>query len=193
MRCFRIIAGVSLVLLILFCILAHPKELITKTGYETEEEFVSENIQLPDIPQGYSLERPDVSCEISLPLKNGKVSSLFGMRENPVSGEYKFHAGYDIAADNGDCIKCVMDGTVKKAGKDPGYGNYVIISHDNDIETLYAHMSEILTSEKKEIKKGEIIGKVGMTGSATGNHLHFELIINGIRYDPEWVLCGAYN
>lgn len=194
MRCFRIFA-ITLVLIFLCLCIAFSCLNKEKQKKLTDDfdSFVSESELLPEVPQGYCLERPQINVDITLPLEKGEVSSLFGMRENPVTGEYKFHAGYDIAAEQGTEIRCVMEGKVRKSGFDSGYGNYVIVTHCNNIETLYAHMNECFVKEDDELNKGHKIGTVGQTGAATGDHLHIELRIDSIRYDPEWILCGAYS
>lgn len=159
--------------------------------YEDTEEM---EFDTPQIPDGYRLDKPEISLEIENPVDNGKVSSLYGMRENPVTGKYKFHSGYDIAASTGENVKSAFNGVIKKTANDKnGYGNYIVVDHGNGIQTLYAHLSEILCQEGEKAERGKVIGKVGATGNTTGAHLHFELIIGGEKYDPEWILGGVYN
>ncbi|MBQ8974339.1 MAG: peptidoglycan DD-metalloendopeptidase family protein [Oscillospiraceae bacterium] len=112
------------------------------------------------------------------------VTSYFGGRIHPIYGYYKNHNGIDIGASYGTDILAADSGTVIEASYDSGYGYYVMISHGNGTATLYAHMSSILVSEGETVYQGETIGLVGMTGSATGPHIHFEVWIDGYRTDP---------
>jgi len=146
------------------------------------------------LPAGISLECPNVEVEFTNPLDSGRVSSLFGFRINPVTSIYKFHKGYDIAAPYKTEIKSIQDGTVTYIGYDKnGYGNYLKVTHDGGIVSLYAHCSKLLVQKGDVVKAGETIALVGSTGGSTGNHLHIEININGTRYDPEWFFGGIYD
>ncbi len=114
------------------------------------------------------------------------ISSLQGLRIHPVYNEERYHAGLDIAAGYGTAIYAVEDGIVTEVGIDRGYGygNYVQIDHGNGTETLYAHASKVLVKEGQKVKKGDLIARVGSTGTSTGNHLHLELKINSELKDP---------
>ena len=94
------------------------------------------------------------------------------------------HSGIDIAASTGSPIAAASAGEVLFAGSMRGYGKVVILDHGGDLTTVYGHMSTISCSENQKIAKGAIIGKVGMTGIATGPHLHFEVRVNGNTVDP---------
>lgn len=122
---------------------------------------------------------------------SGVVSSHYGYRVHPISGEYSMHNGLDIAADKGSDIFAAYDGTVSSAGYSNSYGYYVIISHNETIKTLYAHCSKLLVSEGDTVKKGDRIATVGSTGRSTGPHLHFEVRVGGYRIDPEWLLSDV--
>lgn len=111
----------------------------------------------------------------------GWISSPFGIRDG------RPHKGVDIAADSGAPIKSVMPGRVVFAGPRGTYGLAVIVDHGDDISTLYAHASKILVSEGQWVKKGQVIGHVGNTGQSNGPHLHLELLIDGMHFDP--LLC----
>jgi murein DD-endopeptidase MepM/ murein hydrolase activator NlpD len=115
---------------------------------------------------------------------NGPVSSGFGMRLHPIFGVYRMHTGIDIDAPYGTPIKAVQDGYVIFAGWLGGYGNTVIIQHDEKYSTLYGHMRSYNVSEEQFVKQGFVIGSVGSTGWATGPHLHFEIRINGEPTNP---------
>lgn len=140
-----------------------------------------------------SFEKPDVDIEWFDPLESGRVTSRFGFRINPVTDEYKLHKGYDIGANSGSLIYAVASGRVTYAGYDSGYGNYVVVQHGEGIKTLYAHCSEICVEKNDTVEAGAVIARVGSTGNSTGPHLHLELLINGKRYDPEWVFGGLYD
>lgn len=114
---------------------------------------------------------------------SGTITSRFGSRD---SARDHAHTGIDIGAPNGTPIKAAASGTVTYSGScGDGYGNYVIISHGNGVQTLYAHCSQLLVSEGQKVSQGEAIAKVGSTGNSTGNHLHLEVRKNGITYDPQ--------
>jgi murein DD-endopeptidase MepM/ murein hydrolase activator NlpD len=120
-----------------------------------------------------------------MPLK-GKItiSSGFGMRKHPIYGDVRMHTGVDLDGRQGDPIVAAKEGRVILAGVYGGYGNCVIIQNGPQVATLYGHMSEIDVAVGNTINKGDFIGRVGMTGVATGPHLHFEVRINGEPKDP---------
>ncbi len=112
------------------------------------------------------------------------ITSYFGTRVDPISGVVKTHGGTDIAAPGGTPILAAADGTVVVASYDAdGYGFYVKLKHDDTYSTIYGHCSALLVSAGQTVKQGQIIAKVGSTGYSTGNHLHFEVVQNGIRVD----------
>ena len=113
------------------------------------------------------------------------ITSNFGYRQNPFTGELTYHNGTDIAAPQGTPILAAADGTVTIAnGTDPwggSYGYHVKIDHGGGMETLYAHCSAIAVTVGQQVRQGEVIGFVGSTGNSTGNHLHFEVWENRRR------------
>ena len=115
------------------------------------------------------------------------ISSPFGYREDPFTGEIEYHNGTDIAAPNGTQILAAAAGTVTIAnGIDSwggSYGYHIKIDHGGGLETLYAHCSAICVTPGQQVQQGEVIGFVGSTGNSTGNHLHFEVWVNGERTD----------
>lgn len=129
-----------------------------------------------------------LSMPIVKPVASNRMTSPFGYRINPVTDEYGFHSGLDMAAPTGTPIKAAFDGVVDKAASSPARGNYIMINSSGGIKTVYCHCSELLVTEGQQVTAGEIIAKVGSTGQATGPHLHFELRINGIYYNPIWVI-----
>ena len=107
------------------------------------------------------------------------VTSNFGWRIHPISGEWKFHAGVDLGYDEGSAVIALFDGVIVQAGNySDGYGNQVLIYHRaNDTYTRYAHMSGIAVRINSQVSRGQVIGYVGATGNVTGPHLHLEYII----------------
>ncbi|MCR5091001.1 MAG: peptidoglycan DD-metalloendopeptidase family protein [Oscillospiraceae bacterium] len=126
-----------------------------------------------------------------------RVTSRFGYRSDPFTGENKYHSGIDIDGygNEGGSIVAADGGTVTTAAYNDGYGNYVIIDHGNGYQTLYAHMSGFAVSSGQTVSQGQTIGYLGSTGRATGTHLHFEVFINGERTDPAQFFSGLsyYN
>lgn len=110
---------------------------------------------------------------------SGVITSRFGIRTR------NYHTGLDIGAPKGTPIKAAASGTVTFSGYSGGYGNKVVISHGNGIETVYAHCSKLLTSAGANVKQGDVIANVGTTGTSTGNHLHFEVRVNGVAQNPQ--------
>jgi murein DD-endopeptidase MepM/ murein hydrolase activator NlpD len=115
----------------------------------------------------------------------GRMSSDFGWRTHPISGEKKFHGGMDIAAPTGTEIRAAQRGLVTFAGNRPGYGNVVEIRHPDGTTGRYAHASRLHVETGDKIDVGETIADVGATGQVTGPHLHFEVRKNGHPIDPE--------
>lgn len=115
-------------------------------------------------------------------------TSSYGNRIDPIKGTKAFHTGTDLACPKGTPIYPSMSGTVSYTGSSSVFGNYVIINHGNGYQTLYAHMSKILTSKGRYVSQNTKIGLVGSTGYSTGNHLHFTVYKNGKTIDPKKVL-----
>ena len=117
-----------------------------------------------------------------------RVSSPYGYRIHPITGTRKLHSGIDYAAPYGTSILAAEDGTVLTAGWNSGYGFCVTINHGGGYVTLYGHCSSLLVTAGQKVKKGQTIAKVGSTGNSTGNHLHFEVRVNGSPVDPSGYL-----
>ncbi len=122
---------------------------------------------------------------------SGNLTSGFGKRVHPIYGTDGFHSGLDIAAPKGTPILAALDGTVCEAGTAESAGNYVKLSHDGGLYTLYCHMNSLNTEKGVKIRKGDVIGFVGETGLATGPHLHFEVQREGEKLDPSFLLEKA--
>lgn len=130
------------------------------------------------------------------PINGAKVSSNYGMRIHPVYGYSHMHKGVDFSAPRGTPILAAGDGVVKKvSSQGRGYGNFVEIEHTKTYGTLYAHMSRFAAGIKpgSAVKQGQVIGYVGSTGTATGPHLHFEVIKDGVKVNPAKVSFPKTN
>lgn len=123
---------------------------------------------------------------MAIPVPGARMTSKFGMRRHPVFRRWKMHSGTDFAAPRGTPIYAAASGKVTIARWYGGAGRYVQISHSNGYASGYMHMTRFASGMKKgrNIKKGQIIGYVGSTGTATGNHLHFEVMKNGKKINP---------
>ena len=121
----------------------------------------------------------------SFPLRNYRMTSGFGIRRNPVTGNTRFHEGLDLAAPAGTEVYAAGNGTVAEIGEDSVYGNYIVIRHENNWASLYGHLQRINITLHAAVRSGTLIGWVGSTGQSTGPHLHFELRQNGKARDPD--------
>lgn len=114
----------------------------------------------------------------------GHITSLFGWRRSPFGLGRDFHTGIDIAASQGTEIHATAPGEVVNAGWSGGYGNMVRIKHKYGFETIYGHCSRLAVSVGEYVRKGQVVGYVGMTGSATGNHCHYEIRLGNESINP---------
>ena len=165
---------------------------------ETYVFSIEHRVPFPTSETGETITQPDVKQETELPETDnaelglshtvtpamGVVSSGFGYREHPLSGEEKFHNGVDLAVEKGTRVLAFADGVVDFVGKSDAYGNYVQLRHANGVTSFYAHCSELLLPKGTEVKAGDVIALSGDTGNVTGPHLHFELKVDGVRIDP---------
>lgn len=115
---------------------------------------------------------------------DGRVSSLFGWRRDPILGKRRFHAGIDIANLRDSRIGAVADGVVRIAGAAAGCGLAVVIDHGDGRQTRSCHLERLVVRPGDRVAAGETIGSMGATGRATGSHLHFELSRGGVPIDP---------
>jgi len=164
---------------------------ITAGFFTTVERFVNDllgrenlpHLDMLSAPQGNTL-APFLLNARLIPPVTGVISSPFAYRVHPISGNLDFHNGVDIAAPHGQEILAALPGSVERIGEDSIYGKYVILRHAHNLKTLYAHCSQILVAEGMKVNQGERIAKVGDTGLATGPHLHFSVIVEGLYADP---------
>jgi hypothetical protein len=128
------------------------------------------------------------------PLTLSRISSGFGMRQHPILGYQRDHKGVDYAAPSGTPVRSIGDGTVQFAGGQRGFGNVVLIRHRNGKDTtVYAHLSHIEVKKGQAVAQGQTIGAVGMTGMATGPHLHFEFRIHEDPVNPALALANQHG
>jgi murein DD-endopeptidase MepM/ murein hydrolase activator NlpD len=139
--------------------------------------------------------KPMRSGFLQAPLQFRRISSVFGNRRHPVLNTMRAHKGTDYAANSGTPVRAVGDGTVIFAGVRSGYGNVLEIRHRNGFVTRYAHLRGFARGVRSgsRVNIENTIGYVGMTGLATGPHLHFEVLVNGVQRNPSVALRGQGN
>lgn len=134
-------------------------------------------------PEGKSLHK----SFLRTPVEFTRVSSNFNAgRFHPILHRFKAHKGVDLAAPTGTRIKASGDGVVEFVGRKGGYGNVIVLQHENNVSTLYGHLSGFVAGLRKgqKVEQSDIIGYVGSTGMATGPHLHYEFLVNKVHRDP---------
>jgi len=119
------------------------------------------------------------------PIDGARLSSGFGMRKHPIKGYMKKHQGVDFAAPTGTSIYAAGDGIIEMKQRYKGYGKYIRIRHANGFKTAYGHISKFNKVPSGRVKQGSVIGYVGSTGNSTGPHLHYEVLKNNIRINPQ--------
>ena len=124
------------------------------------------------------------------PVAFRRISSIFGARKHPIFGQWRNHTGTDYAAAEGTPVRAIGDGVVVYVGRKGGYGNMIDIRHRNGMVSRYGHMRNFATGIRPgtRVTMGSTIGYVGMTGWATGPHLHFEIRVDGVAHDPKLAL-----
>lgn len=129
---------------------------------------------------------PGAEAPFQLPA-SGEVTSSFGLRADPFHGRTRLHSGVDIRAAYGRSVASVAEGEVTFAGERGGYGQMVVVRHEGGVETRYAHLSAIDVHVGDRVQGGEVLGRSGSSGRATGPHLHFEVVQQGRHVDPvQW-------
>jgi murein DD-endopeptidase MepM/ murein hydrolase activator NlpD len=115
---------------------------------------------------------------------HGWLSSSMGYRRDPMSGNSAFHPGLDIAGNKGQPVYATADGQVTERGFQGAYGNLIVVDHGFGLVTKYGHLASYAVQHGEKVKKGQVIGRVGNTGRATGYHLHYEVLANGRLLNP---------
>lgn len=114
----------------------------------------------------------------------GWISSGFGHRRDPFTGQRDFHPGLDISGDAGRQIQAPADGTITTAGYSGNYGNLIVIDHGFGLTTRFGHLSRFAVMAGQQVQRGQVIGYVGSTGRSTSPHLHYEVLVNGQLTNP---------
>lgn len=125
------------------------------------------------------------------PVEDIKLTSNFGVRNDPFNGNHRMHQGIDIPGALGTPIYATADGVVSRAEWAGGYGNLVEITHGNGLQTRYGHMSKLIAQPNQRVVRGQLIGLMGSTGRSTGSHLHYEVRIAGAAVNPVPYLEGT--
>jgi murein DD-endopeptidase MepM/ murein hydrolase activator NlpD len=160
---------------------------------EEREKAEAELAQVEEDLRAWERAHRDSAAELESGLTllmpvDGVKTSDYGTRIDPITGEERLHAGVDIAAAGGTPIVAAAGGTVIQAGWNGGYGNFTCLGHGTyegqGLSTCYAHQSEILVAAGQTVQAGDVIGRVGSTGNSTGDHLHFEVRLDGAPTSP---------
>jgi murein DD-endopeptidase MepM/ murein hydrolase activator NlpD len=164
----------------------------SNAGFEQSVEqfnFLEKNVSSAALPVGglQLLPAPGLADLTSTPTiwpVIGHLTAGFGERMDPFSGEGAFHTGVDIASQYGDGVRATADGVVIEAGDRAGYGRLVIVDHGFGVTTWYGHLSSFNVLVGEQIRRGDTIGNVGVSGRSTGPHVHYEVRINGAPVNP---------
>lgn len=124
--------------------------------------------------------------DLATPVHNARITSGFGWRSHPIFGDARFHKGVDLAAPTGTPVYAAEDGVIEEIGWRGGYGEYIRIRHRGEIATHYAHLSNFAKDLRQgaRVKRGQMIGRVGETGYATGPHLDYGVLVRDRHVDP---------
>ena len=128
--------------------------------------------------------RQEINGDLFIWPAAGRISSPYGYRRSPLTGERSFHSGIDIAAPLGTPVRAAMSGRVAQVGFNDTFGNFVVVNHHSGYRTLYAHLHTVRTRVGANVATGERIGDMGSTGGSTGSHLHFTVYRNGVTVNP---------
>jgi murein DD-endopeptidase MepM/ murein hydrolase activator NlpD len=142
---------------------------------------------------GYDGDWTEMADAPSLWPIEGTVASGFGSRQDPINGEGAFHSGIDIDAPMGTPVRAPADGSVVDAQMMSGYGREVVLSHGHDLTTVFGHLSAMAVMPGQHVTRGQIIGYVGMSGRATGPHLHYEVRVHNVPVNPHKYLRDTYE
>ena len=135
--------------------------------------------------------RSAVYVPVGRPVDDLALTSNFGVRSDPFSGHARMHKGIDIPGPVGTPVYATADGIVNRSERMSGYGNLVEITHGNDTQTRYGHLSRLLVQPNERVRRGQLIGLMGSTGRSTGSHLHYEIRIAGEAINPLPFVTGS--
>ena len=149
----------------------------------SERFYFIQNAKFSPTDRAFFLTDPD---SIIMPLEVSRITSPFGNRTSPITGQWKMHTGIDLASPLGSKVFACKAGTVSQCIRlNPVFGNYIVLQHDSKMSSIYAHLAdEMLVNKGSKVAKGQTIGYVGMSGQTTGPHLHFEIRMDGNAEDP---------
>src|SRR6056297_630315 len=154
-------------------------------------DYISQPIEIIDMTKNLGINPTKLNKLLNYPVNSplriediDRISSPFGMRKHPIFGVRMFHSGIDFASPNNSDIFSSGNGIVEESKYSIGYGNEVLIKHDEGYKTRYAHLNKRFVSKGDTVKMGDIIGLVGSTGLSTGPHLHYEVILNNEPINP---------
>ncbi|MET0240509.1 MAG: M23 family metallopeptidase [Sphingobium sp.] len=134
---------------------------------------------------------PTAAIPSRKPVEDIRLTSNFGVRDDPFNGRHRMHQGIDIPGAIGTPIYATADGVVSRAEWANGYGNLVEVNHGNGLQTRYGHMSKLIAQPNQRVVRGQLIGLMGSTGRSTGSHLHYEVRIAGAAVNPVPYLEGT--
>ncbi|MCI9352709.1 MAG: M23 family metallopeptidase [Lawsonibacter sp.] len=162
-------------------------DVVYVNGYERDRTVTnSQTLREPTVTVKAvgTKERPKTASKGTYiwPVRSHRINSYFGGRN--IFGSYSFHSGIDLHAAYGENVMAADGGTVTKAGWSSGYGNLVVITHDNGTQTYYGHNSSLVVSVGQKVYQGQVIAKAGSTGRSTGVHCHFEVRVHGTAVNP---------
>jgi murein DD-endopeptidase MepM/ murein hydrolase activator NlpD len=168
-----------------------PTSLFTPALRTPEDTFGALRDLLYDLEGRLQLVQTDVERRQALAAAtpsiwptHGWLTDSFGRRRDPFTGEAEYHTGLDISADKGEPVYATANGTVESAERSGSYGNLVVISHGFGITTRYAHLDSFRVTAGQAVRRGEVVGFAGSTGRATGDHLHYEVLVYGRQLNP---------
>ncbi len=149
-----------------------------------ENEIVVTSISQKELNNFFEEQRSILSCTPSIKPVDGWLTSGFGYRISPFTKQREFHKGIDIATKVGTPVIAPADGIVVSVGKEGNYGKVVVINHGYNMKTRYAHLHKFRVKKGDLVKRGDIIGEVGISGRCTGPHLHYEVLLSSVPVNP---------
>lgn len=158
---------------------------VSATLKDTNEKAIQQEASFKEISAFLDRQRSILAATPSIWPVKGWITSGFGKRASPLSGEPGYHYGVDIANEVGSPIRVTADGIVTYAGWESGYGRVVVVEHGYGYSTRYGHNSRIEVKVGQAVKRGDVVGYMGSTGRSTGSHCHYEVRIHGVPVDPE--------
>jgi murein DD-endopeptidase MepM/ murein hydrolase activator NlpD len=156
-----------------------PEKLVVWRDGARENYSFFRGSQFSDLERAYFLR-----ILFRFPIVAGTVTSRYGPRRDPFSGNREFHSGIDIGAPIGTDVHAAREGTVTDVGNNPVLGTYMVLTHPGGCQTVYGHLSAINATLGQKVRSADVIAKVGQSGLATGPHLHFEVRLHGESTDP---------